>query len=103
MFVNKQFSNLAITLFISTTQVYQVMHRNQTYSFVKSKMSKWCKLDHAELTIMEALDTLSNFLDECDPDVDIPNAIHAYQTAEGEAWWRIETKISPPVSVCQHS
>lgn len=75
------------------------MHKNQTYSFVKSKMSKWCKLDHAELTIMEALDTLSNFLDECDPDVDIPNAIHAYQTAEGETQWRIGVELAPLAGV----
>lgn len=59
------------------------MHKSQTYSFVKEKMDKWCKLDHAEMTVMEALDTLSDFLDECDPDVDIPNAVHAFQTAEG--------------------
>ena len=59
------------------------MHKNQTHAFVKEKMDKWCQLNHAEMTIMEALDVLSDFLDECDPDVDIPNTVHAYQTAEG--------------------
>lgn len=59
------------------------MHANQTYEFVKGKLDKWCKFDHAEMTVMEALDKLSSFLDESDPDVDVPNAVHAFQTAEG--------------------
>lgn len=63
------------------------MHKNQTLQFVKDKMEKWGKFDHAEMSILEALDTLSTFLDECDPDVDIPNAIHGFQTAEG--WYMI--------------
>ena len=64
--------------------VYKAMHANQTYAFAKGKLEEWGKLDHAEMTIMEALDALNNFVDECDPDVDIPNAIHAFQTAEGK-------------------
>ena len=59
------------------------MHQNQTYAFAKGKADEWCKFNHAELTIMEALDALNNFIDECDPDVDVPNAVHAFQTAEG--------------------
>ncbi|KAL4231424.1 hypothetical protein ACF0H5_009001 [Mactra antiquata] len=64
-------------------KVYKDMHQNQTLQFVKDKMEKWGKFDHAEMTILEALETLSTFLDECDPDIDVPNAVHAYQTAEG--------------------
>lgn len=64
-------------------KVYQAMHKNQTLQFVKDKMEKWCKFDHAEMSVLEALETLSTFLDECDPDVDIPNAMHGFQTAEG--------------------
>ena len=64
--------------------VYKAMHANQTYSFAKGKLDEWEQLDHAEMTIMEALDALNNFVDECDPDVDIPNAMHAFQTAEGK-------------------
>ena len=32
---------------------------------------------------MEALDLLDNVVDESDPDIDVPNSYHAYQTAEG--------------------
>lgn len=63
--------------------VYKAMHANQTYAFAKGKLDEWGQLDHAEMTIMEALDALNNFVDECDPDVDVPNAVHAFQTAEG--------------------
>ncbi|XP_052232580.1 inositol oxygenase-like [Dreissena polymorpha] len=64
-------------------RVYSEMHRKQTYAFVNQKMSEWCRFDHAEITVMEALEILSSYLDESDPDVDMPNSIHAFQTAEG--------------------
>ena len=66
--------------------VYKAMHKNQTYEFAKGKLEEWGQLNHAEMTIMEALDALNNFVDECDPDVDVPNAVHAFQTAEGNVW-----------------
>ena len=43
---------------------------------------KWLEFDHEELTIMDALDKLNDLIDESDPDLDLPNIIHAYQTAE---------------------
>ncbi|KAK3590342.1 hypothetical protein CHS0354_025734 [Potamilus streckersoni] len=64
-------------------KTYQAMHTNQTLAYAKGKLEHWGKLDHAEMTIMQALDKLNTFLDESDPDVDIPNAVHAFQTAEG--------------------
>lgn len=59
------------------------MHRNQTLKFASEKKKEWCRLDHAELTIMDALEALNALVDESDPDVDLPNAFHAFQTAEG--------------------
>jgi len=32
--------------------------------------------------ILDALEKLNNLVDESDPDVDIPNIVHAFQTAE---------------------
>jgi hypothetical protein len=43
---------------------------------------KWLKFDHAEMTIREALEKLNDLVDESDPDLDLPNIIHAFQTAE---------------------
>lgn len=64
-------------------ETYRQMHTKQTLEYVRQKMEYWGKFDHAEMTIMEALACLNSFKDESDPDVDIPNAYHAFQTAEG--------------------
>ena len=45
-------------------------------------MAKWLKFDHVEATVMEALEMLNELVDESDPDIDLPNIIHAFQTAE---------------------
>ncbi|CAH1801234.1 unnamed protein product [Owenia fusiformis] len=63
-------------------KTYYEMHTNQTVDFVNEKMEKWGRFNHAELTIMEALDKLNALVDESDPDVDLPNSVHAFQTAE---------------------
>ena len=31
---------------------------------------------------MDAITTLDNLVDESDPDIDLPNSVHAFQTAE---------------------
>lgn len=63
-------------------RTYYQMHKNQSVDFVRGRMSKWMKFNHAELTIMEALELLNSLLDESDPDSDLPNIVHAFQTAE---------------------
>jgi len=63
-------------------KTYYDMHTNQTVDFVKSKHDKWLKFNHVEATIMEALDMLNELVDESDPDLDLPNIVHAFQTAE---------------------
>jgi inositol oxygenase len=35
------------------------------------------------MTIMEILEKLNELVDESDPDIDVPNSFHAFQTAEG--------------------
>lgn len=34
------------------------------------------------MTVMDAITTLDNLVDESDPDIDLPNSVHAFQTAE---------------------
>lgn len=63
-------------------RTYYLMHQNQTVDFVRNRMAKWKKFNHAELTIMEALEKLNSLIDESDPDNDLPNIVHAFQTAE---------------------
>jgi len=63
-------------------ETYRLMHTNQTHDFVMAKHEEWGKLEKCQMNIMEALDYLNNVVDESDPDVDVPNIFHAYQTAE---------------------
>ena len=62
---------------------YKNMHEQQTVENVQAKMAKWTKFDHCELGIMDAIKLLSTFIDESDPDIGLPNEVHAFQTAEG--------------------
>lgn len=63
-------------------ETYRLMHTHQTLDFVNEKKAKWGSLDKAEMTILEAVFLLDNLIDESDPDIDLPNSVHAFQTAE---------------------
>ncbi|CAD5110696.1 DgyrCDS72 [Dimorphilus gyrociliatus] len=63
-------------------RVYYSMHTTQTLQFATEKLQFWSKLNKAQLPILQALDLLNNLVDDSDPDVDIPNSVHAFQTAE---------------------
>lgn len=64
-------------------QTYKLMHTNQTVEFVRQRMNFWTKFDKVKMPILEALEKLNALVDESDPDVDVPNIVHAFQTAEG--------------------
>lgn len=61
---------------------YQEQHRIQSLEYVESKLQKYHKLDNKKMTMLTALGMLDTFIDPSDPDLDLPNSIHAYQTAE---------------------
>ncbi|CAG9559009.1 unnamed protein product [Danaus chrysippus] len=63
-------------------RTYYNMHTEQTYELVKAKMAEWLKFNHFKATVKEALIKLNDFVDESDPDIDLPNIVHAFQTAE---------------------
>ena len=63
-------------------KTYSDMHVQQTVVFVKTMREKWMKFDKGEYTIMEAIEMLDELVDDSDPDVDIPNSLHDFQTAE---------------------
>lgn len=52
------------------------------YFQILEKIKKWTSFDHFQCTIRDALERLNELVDESDPDVDIPNIVHAFQTAE---------------------
>ncbi|XP_038216576.1 inositol oxygenase-like [Zerene cesonia] len=63
-------------------RTYYAMHTNMTVDFVKAKMEKWLKFNHFKATMKEALYLMNQLVDESDPDLDLPNIVHAFQTAE---------------------
>lgn len=42
----------------------------------------WLQFNHFTATIREALEKLNDLVDESDPDLDLPNIVHAFQAAE---------------------
>lgn len=45
-------------------------------------MKEWLRFDKFRMTVKEALTKLNDLVDESDPDTDLPNIVHAFQTAE---------------------
>ena len=63
-------------------ELYKQMHKHQTLDYVIKKKKQYSVLNNQKLSMKDALSQLDNFIDPSDPDLDIPNSIHAYQTAE---------------------
>lgn len=63
-------------------RTYDLMHTNQTVEFVKGKRRDWLRLSREKMTVREALEKLNDLVDESDPDTQLPNLVHAFQTAE---------------------
>ncbi|XP_046682638.1 inositol oxygenase [Homalodisca vitripennis] len=61
---------------------YLQMHTNQTVEFVKDRRDHWLQFNTFKGNIMDTLVKLNELVDESDPDTDIPNIVHAFQTAE---------------------
>jgi len=61
---------------------YRKQHTMTTYEFVKEKQDKWLSLDHGVHSVAEVIEMLDQLVDDSDPDVDIPNSVHDFQTAE---------------------
>ena len=50
--------------------------------YVQDMRSNLGKLNRARYRMTEVLRKMDSFVDASDPDVDVPNSIHAYQSAE---------------------
>src|SRR5437660_11211656 len=71
---------------------YRLNHRHQTYDFVRQKKQAFLRLDHRQMTVLEALDFLDTLVDDSDPDTSLSQREHLLQTAdairaEGHADW----------------
>jgi len=68
-------------------QLYKDMHECQSYDFVVNMIDKYdeklASTDEGNVLYMyEVLEWMDEFIDPSDPDLDLPNSVHAYQTAE---------------------
>ncbi|NXP73672.1 MIOX oxygenase, partial [Ramphastos sulfuratus] len=52
-------------------------------AFLAPQLAQYGSCSLRKMGVMEVLDLLDQVVDESDPDVDFPNSLHAYQTAEG--------------------
>ncbi len=63
-------------------QFYAQHHREHTVESVQRQREKYRSMDRGAMTMAAALAQLNDFVDPSDPDLDEPNLVHAYQTAE---------------------
>eukprot|EP01089_Gocevia_fonbrunei_P015648 TRINITY_DN462_c0_g2_i1.p1 TRINITY_DN462_c0_g2~~TRINITY_DN462_c0_g2_i1.p1 ORF type:complete len:271 (-),score=39.04 TRINITY_DN462_c0_g2_i1:67-879(-) len=61
---------------------YYANHKNQTVSFVQECKESYSALNLQQMSIWDAIDLLNELTDESDPDTDVPQIVHALQTAE---------------------
>lgn len=61
---------------------YRLNHTYQTLNFVLSKKEEFCSLQREKMSVEDAIDRVNLLVDESDPDIDLPQSYHFYQTAE---------------------
>lgn len=60
---------------------YKANHANQTFAFVQEKQAQYLPPKHL-MSIWDAMDKLDTLIDESDPDIDLAQSYHLFQTAE---------------------
>src|SRR5438477_5737767 len=78
-----QFRDYAAEARACVKELYRQHHTNQTLDLVLAKKAEYLPKKKAEMGIWEAMDHLNQFVDESDPDIELPQTVHALQTAEG--------------------
>ena len=63
-------------------RTYRDMIVNQTLDYVISMKKKYSSFPNKKINIWDTINNLNSIIDESDPDSDLPQIIHAYQTAE---------------------
>ena len=82
----------------SVKELYGLNHRQQTLDFVLAQKANYGQLNRAEMSIWEAMESLNQLVDDSDPDLALPQIVHALQTAEairadGHPRWFILTGL----------
>jgi len=66
----------------NVAEFYKSLYENQSLENNKRLKLKYNSGCNVKMYMMDALHKLDDFIDPSDPDVSVPNSIHAYQTAE---------------------
>ena len=66
----------------SVEKTYKEIIENQTEEHVKRMRQKFMNPPYRKNSIWEITDKLNDIVDESDPDTDLPQIVHSYQTAE---------------------
>ena len=61
---------------------YRLAREKQNLEFYTDIYDKYQRRKKVEMDIWEVIDRLSNFIDVSDPDINLPNAYHLFQSAE---------------------
>ncbi len=61
---------------------YRSMHMNQSVDYVREMKACYFQLNHGKMDVYQVFKLLEEVIDESDPDTDLPQIEHAYQTAE---------------------
>ncbi len=63
-------------------EFYRLNHTGQTVDFNRAMREKWLRLDHAEISVWDLMVELNKLVDDSDPDTDLSQIEHNFQTAE---------------------
>lgn len=63
-------------------EFYRQNHLYQTVDFVRKKKKKYSALQQKKMSIWDAFSYLNTLVDDSDPDLNLPQSYHAFQTAE---------------------
>lgn len=63
-------------------EFYQLNHQYQTVDFVAEKEDDFLSFNKREMTIWDALDYLNTLVDDSDPDIELDQLQHLFQTSE---------------------
>lgn len=63
-------------------EFYRLNHEQQTFDFVKKQHETYLPLRHEKAPMWDVLLRLNELVDDSDPDTDLPQIVHALQTAE---------------------
>ena len=79
-------------------ELYRLNHQNQTLDFVLAKKAEYTLRNKLQMGVWEAMERLDTLVDDSDPDLALPQIVHALQTAEairqdGHPRWFILTGL----------